>query len=418
MLALALAATVHPVTSSAEPVSAREGVTLEVTPRRIVMAHAYEWVTWSFSGLDVQDRTCDLYFQSRASGEYHYLGASVSVGHLSGVFNYYGGGVRHPGAYRPVVRCTRPQSTVLDNYPAAYDIVIKYGSRAGVRSVSRGSGGTTVKGVAKVWDPADLVFRGWANARVAVQVKKPSGWTTARIVTSGAGGAVKATFSTTSNWSWRLVTLGSSRAWPSTLASPPIPLSKTLRIDAVPERIAVNQDFAPVTWAASRTDGEALSFCNLWVENKRSRDGIADDADLRENQSSGQMRIYHANVEPGLHNVVMECHTSGVAVDEVMIKWGSRSRASSVTRSSGRTAVKGVVKRWTIYEGGKFIGWSNARVAVQVKKASGWTTARIVRASASGAVSATFSTSTNLPWRLVALESPHVWGSTSAAAQG
>lgn len=416
-LTLALAATFHPVTSAAEPVRARTGVTIEVTPTRIALSHAYEWAPWRISGADLQTfgSECRLRLRHRESGRLYFDGVAIE-GRLSGAFMPASRGMPL-GAFQPVAKCTRPGTSVVDTYAAANDVVVKAGSRAGVRSVSRGSRGTTVKGTVKVWNRGRLVFSGWENARVAVQVKKPAGWTTARIVTSGPGGAVKATFSTTGKWSWRLVTLGNSVVWPSSLSSPGIPLSTTLRVDASPERIAINQTFAPVTWSASRTDGEPLGSCIVWLENKRSRTGLADDPDLRENQSSGLMRIHHANVEPGPHTVVKECFFSGVAIDEVMVKWASRSGVRSVTRISGRTTVKAVVKRWDTY-GARFIGWTNARVAIQVKKPSGWVTARIVRSGAGGAVSATFSTSTNLPWRVVALESARVWSSTSAAAQG
>jgi hypothetical protein len=156
---------------------------------------------------------------------------------------------------------------------------------------------------------------------------------------------------------------------------------------------------------------DRYEWCSITLQHKASRAWV--DSDQTDGANSGSLRVDDYGLRPGVHQLLADCYFSGDAVDEITIKFGSRSVVTSSSRDGRKVSLKGVVRRWSASDT-RFVGWRNAMVKVQRRTTDGWRTVKKVESGRKGHVAVAVTSRRAAKWRLVAAESRSTWSSVSA----
>lgn len=200
-------------------------------------------------------------------------------------------------------------------------------------------------------------------------------------------------------------TVGVVSATPGAYAAP--------SIDATPEKVAVVHSYENVRWSVNGVDLNN-DWCSIELQHTSSRTLVdIDFADA--DASSGDIRIYDWEVRPGGYRMLAECDRAGNAVDDIIVKWGSRSSVTSTSRRGNTVAVAGTVTRWSpTYTA--FRPWAGTKVTLQRYSAGRWRYVKTLTSDSRGRVSTTTFSSKPSSWRLSAKETSTTWGRDSQRA--
>jgi hypothetical protein len=197
----------------AQPATAAAPIVVTV-PAKVVVQHAYENVPWQLSGVpwDTDPYTfqaCSVTLEDQATRNQATFDTMTDASDATddGVLQVYDWMVR-PGPQQVIADC-------MDDGQATAQLVMKWGSRAGITSAKRVGKYVTVKAKVRRWDKLGSSFAAWKYAPVQLQRRVSGTWRVSRYLKSNSYGIVNNRLKVGRS-TWRIVVPETSSTWSAT----------------------------------------------------------------------------------------------------------------------------------------------------------------------------------------------------------